>query len=745
MIGIATRVQSDNRDVPESKKSKSLWQNQAWFIPLLVAVVLNFAQLNQEGYANTYYAAGVKSMLTSWHNFFFVSFDSGGFVSLDKPPLGFWIEATSAKLFGFSGWSILFPEALAGVLAVVVLYYLVARVFGRFAGFFAALTLALMPVTVVTDRNNTIDSLLVLTLLLATWAITLAAETGKLHRVILCAILVGLGFNIKMLQAYLVLPAFVLVYLLASPVRWRTRIWHLVLALVVLLVVSLSWAVAVDLTPASQRPFVSDSGTNSELSLILGYNGLGRVLQLFSHQSSGVVHIFGIAVDMDIIPGMSPGIGNASLLRLWNQGLAGQASWLLIFALAGLLLVAIRTRPHLPLDQRWQALVIWGAWLLITVGYFSFARFFHTYYLIMLGPAIAAMVGISLATLWDDYRQTGWRGWLLPALLLVTVGVQAFILVHYPQWSQWLTPLVVGLCMLATLVLVLTRLRPDARWRLASLSITVGMLALLIAPATWDVISLRNGNGGQWLPEAGPNAMGGFGGFGGGQRNPGANRRFQGGPGRGIAQGQGGPGFGAGQGSSGNTGGQRESNAGRGQGDPGGFGGGAAGGLTVAGANWDVLDPRLVSYLEAQQGHTRFLVATTTSTYASIFILKTNQPAMALGGYQGWDRIVTPVQLAAMVKNGTVRFFYLSADQQNSSRAQGQSGSGPQGGPGANGGPQGRNNAIEQKLNSTNDDLVQWVTTSCTAVPSNLWQTSSTSSGGNRAGGMQLYDCASAK
>jgi 4-amino-4-deoxy-L-arabinose transferase-like glycosyltransferase len=150
-----------------------------------------------------------------------------------------------------------------------------------------------------------------------------------------------------------------------------------------------------------------------------------------------------------------------------------------------------------------------------------------------------------------------------------------------------------------------------------------------------------------------------------------------------------------------------------------------------------------VSYLEAQQGHTRFLVATTTSSYASIFMLKTNQPAMALGGYQGWDRIVTPTQLATMVKNGTVRFFYLSANQQNNG-AQGQPGGGTQGGNAANGGPQGGSNSTTAKLDSTNDDLVQWVTKSCTAVPSNLWQTSTMSSGG-RAGGMQLYDCASVK
>ena len=133
-----------------------------------------------EGYANSYYAAAVKSMLQSWHNFFFVSFDPGGFVTVDKPPLGFWIQTTSAKLFGFSGFSILLPEALAGVLSVGVLYRLVRRFFGPIAGLLAALFLAITPISVVTNRNNTIDSLLVLCSLAAAWVTLRAAERGQL-------------------------------------------------------------------------------------------------------------------------------------------------------------------------------------------------------------------------------------------------------------------------------------------------------------------------------------------------------------------------------------------------------------------------------------------------------------------------------------------------------------------------------------------------------------------------------------
>ncbi|MFN8514496.1 MAG: glycosyltransferase family 39 protein [Chloroflexia bacterium] len=148
---------------------------------LAVAAALNCIGLAAEGYANSYYAATVKSMLTSWHNFFFVSYDPGGFVTVDKPPLGFWIQAAFAKVLGFHGWSILLPQALAGVASVALLYYLVRRTWGPLAGCVAALALALTPISVVTNRNNTIDSLLVLTLLGAAWAVTKAIESPR-HR-----------------------------------------------------------------------------------------------------------------------------------------------------------------------------------------------------------------------------------------------------------------------------------------------------------------------------------------------------------------------------------------------------------------------------------------------------------------------------------------------------------------------------------------------------------------------------------
>lgn len=240
----------------------SLWHRLVLGAILLTSIFMNFYQLGQNGFGNLFYAAGVRSMVDSLHNFFFVSYDPGGFVTVDKPPLGFWLQAISVKLFGFAPFSIFLPQALAGVLAVLVLFCLVRRHFGIVAGLLAALALAISPLSVVTARNNTIDSTLVLVLLLGAWAIMLAAETGRWRWLLLSAALIGLGFNIKMLEAYLVLPAFGLLYLLAAPRKFWLRSGQLLVALLVLLIVSLSWAVTVDLTPPSQRPYVGSSKGN---------------------------------------------------------------------------------------------------------------------------------------------------------------------------------------------------------------------------------------------------------------------------------------------------------------------------------------------------------------------------------------------------------------------------------------------------------------------------------------------------
>src|ERR1700730_11212655 len=262
-------IPPDEAEQPIAPPGKKRWFARHRFALggiLLISIVMNFYALGKNGFGS-YYPAAIRSMLDSWHNFLFVAYDPGGFVSIDKPPVGFWLDAASAKLFGFNSVSILLPSALAGVLSVVLLYYLVRRHFGVGAGLLAALALALSPISILTNRNITIDSTLALTLLVGAWAVLRAAETGKLRWLLLTAVIVGIGFNIKMLEAYLVVPAFGLLYLLAAPKSIWKRVGHLALAGVVLLVVSFSWVAAVDLTPASQRPYVGSTQDNSELNL----------------------------------------------------------------------------------------------------------------------------------------------------------------------------------------------------------------------------------------------------------------------------------------------------------------------------------------------------------------------------------------------------------------------------------------------------------------------------------------------
>ena len=386
--------------------------------------------------------------------------------------------------------------------------------------------------------------------------------------------------------------------------------------------------------------------------------------------------------------------------------------WVLPLALLGLAVGGWQTMQEAASPDRLRrrlAVGLWGGWLVTVGGFFDLARFFHLYYLIMLGPAIAGLVGIGSVTLMRWYGEGGWRAWLLPPALVVAALVQAHILANYPTWSRWLTPLIVGASIVAAVILALIRLPMLRSPAVARIAWVGGMLVLLLAPFEWSALSVRAGNGGAWLPQAGPQMM-----FGGPPRGGNIPRTSGAFPGRGVA-GQPTPANGGGF-----PGGVPTASDGRaGPGGNGSFGFGGGGAMTFAGNQWNSLDPNLVSYLRANQGTDRYVVATPTSSYASLFILATDQPALALGGYQGWDRIVTPTDLARMVADDTVRFFYLG---------------GGGAGPGAANG-------------DTNADLSQWVKTRCAAVPPSAWGSTSATNG--RAGGVggfgqanQLYDCA---
>lgn len=273
----AARAPRAHRHAAGDSEGPVLLHRLALAAILGLAAAMNLYQLSRNSWANTFYSAGVKSMLRSLHNFIYISFDPGGLISLDKPPLSIWLQAVSAKIFGFTPMSLLLPEALAGVLGVWALYMAMARPFGRLAALLGALCLAVFPALVAVSRDNNPDALLIALMTLSCWIAIRAIESGRLRSIVLCGIFVGLAFETKTLAAYLVVPGIALGYLVCAPGPLRARIVKLCLAGAAMVVVSLSWLLFVDATPASHRPYVGSSTDNSEIGLTFGYNGFGRI------------------------------------------------------------------------------------------------------------------------------------------------------------------------------------------------------------------------------------------------------------------------------------------------------------------------------------------------------------------------------------------------------------------------------------------------------------------------------------
>ncbi len=319
------------------------WARPAMWGVLVLAAVLYMWALGSNGYANNYYAAAIYSGTQSWKAFFFGALDSGSFITVDKPPFALWVMGLSARIFGFGAWSMLLPQAVAGVAAVWLVHSAVrrgvadrlSRKAAHAAALIAALVMTLTPITVAINRDNNPDTILVFLLVAAAWFCQEAIRTGRMRSLLVSALLIGLAFNTKMLQAYLVLPAFALVYLYAAPGRWLRRLGHLLAAGAALLVSSGWWMVVVDLWPASSRPYVGGSENNTVWDLVIGYNGLGRIFGRGGPGGGG----FG--------GGGGASFGGASGAdRLFNDIVAGQISWLLPFAavalVAGLILTTRR-------------------------------------------------------------------------------------------------------------------------------------------------------------------------------------------------------------------------------------------------------------------------------------------------------------------------------------------------------------------------------------------------------------------
>lgn len=652
------------------RKLKNNYHFIALFFIAALSFALNFYAISNNGTGNEYYAACIKSMTQSFHNFFFVSFDPAGMVTVDKSPLGLWIQAISVLIFGYHGWSMLLPQALAGTASCLMLYALTAKYFGRPAGLVSSLIFALTPAVVVVSRNNTMDMQLIFVLLVATWLLFKAIESGKWRFLFWAALFVGLGFNIKMLQAYMILPAIALTYLFFAKGKVSKRLIAGLISIAIMLAVSFAWVFAVELTPASSRPYVDSTSGNSMLELIIGHNGTERLFgsgmgggfgggapsdgstrfddgtqtdatsSATSQENSapdGTPSQTGEAKDGSNngqppqLPGNSAEgsgqqsggfdgqdshrtdgqngfagagmggseIGTASPIRLWTTNLYGQSSWLLLFAIL-CIFGCIQKTAMRKKEMSQGAIVYWALWLAAMAGFFSFAGFYHRYYLCMMAPAIAVLSGVGIVTMYRGFRhkKETWKGYVRPVFLLIAllanIALEIYYVLSYSELKVWLLPVIAATAAVGIILLMVSLFK--SKRVLLILSTAALVVSSLAAPLYWaltPVMYVPNAT----MPYAGP--------------------ELSGSGGRGFAGGQ--------------TDGAQSSASG--------------------------LEEYLVNHYEEGS----FLVVSQRSSDVAQYIIDTGLPCYAYGGFLGSDNSLSLDQLKSYVAEGKITYFLVSS------------------------------------------------------------------------------------
>ena len=641
-------------------------EDPAWVRPALLGLVavtalLYLVDLGASGYANSFYSAAVQAGSKSWKAFFFGSFDSSNFITVDKPPASLWVMEISARLFGVNAWSILVPQALEGIASVALLYVTVRRRFSAPAALIAGAVLALTPVAALMFRFNNPDALLTLLLVAAAYALTRALEGGSTRWLLLAFSLVGFGFLAKMLQALTVVPGFAAVYLIAAPVSVRRRLAQLLASGTALFLAAAWWVAIVSLWPASSRPYIGGSQDNSILNLIFGYNGFGRIT---GNEAGSVVggHVFGTGTAATGLGGGGQSgsmWGPTGIGRLFGSEMGTQISWLLPAALVFTAVVLWGTRRARRTDGRRAAVLIWATWLVVTGLVFSYAQgIIHPYYTVVLAPAIGALVGIGVAWTWAR-RETLFARLSLAAALGGTSVWAYALLDRTPTWHPSLRYAVVA-AGLATAALVAAGPVVWGRSRVARRAILLAaLLAALAAPAAYSMQTAATAQSGS-LPAAGP--AGAVSGAGAGPRR--CARRVRSGRRRSAATGRlrarrarrRTASRGARQSPSGSRGWIRTLRAGR-AGRPGqhrgGASGGALGGLLQSGTP----SKALVSLLQKDATSYRWVAAVVGSNSAAGVQLASGDPVMAIGGFNGTDPWPTLAVFEADVAAGDIHYF----------------------------------------------------------------------------------------
>jgi 4-amino-4-deoxy-L-arabinose transferase-like glycosyltransferase len=626
------------------------WARPALLALLVATALLYLIGLSRNGWANEFYAAAVQAGTKSWKAFLFGSVDSSSFITVDKTPLFLWPMELTARVFGLNSWTLLIPQALEGVATVGVLYTTVRRWFGPAAGIIAGAVMALTPVATLMFRFDNPDAMLVLLMTLAAYATTRAIGSGRTRWIALAGALLGLGYLAKMLQAFLVLPAMALAYLICGKPRLGKRIWQLLVGGGALLAAS-GWWVAIDLlTPGADRPYVGGSTDNNILNLTFSYNGLGRLTGEGGPGGGG-----------------GGGFGGATgFTRLFQADMGGQIAWLLPAALIALAVMLWVSRRAPRTDRTRAAALVWGGWLLVTALVLSFMfGIIHPYYTIALAPAIAALAGIGASGLWQ-IRHTWLARGTLAVGLVVTAAVAWVLLDRSSTWLPWLRVVIVIAAVVAVgLIVAGPALRPGtARGRTALAAAgSLAVIAGLAGPFAYSLDTAATTHTGS-IPSAGPTVASSFGGTGGGTF-----------PGRTGSSGQ--PGSGESPGDSGFPGSEGTASSGtlpertgsEGRPASGEFPGGtgrsadgrsgfASGGTAGGPGGATGTNAALGKLLENGASGYKWAAAAVSSTSAASLELSSNGvPVMAIGGFTGSDPAPSLAEFKKLVAEHEIHYF----------------------------------------------------------------------------------------
>ncbi|MFD3405786.1 glycosyltransferase family 39 protein [Kribbella sp. NPDC058693] len=631
-----TRPPGRLRRLVRGPSGQAAYVRPSVFAMLVGTAFLYLWNLTASGYGNSFYAAAELAGTQSWKAWLFGSLDAGNAITVDKPPGALWVATAFARVFGFNSFTVLAPQAFMGIAAVGLLYLTVRRLAGPGAGLVAGSALALTPVAVLMFRFNNPDALLVLLMAAAAYFVVRSLEKASVRWLALAGVAIGFAFLTKMGQAFLVLPAFGLVYLIAAPASLRRRLLHLVGALGAV-IVSAGWYVAlIEVWPASSRPYIGGSTNNSLLELALGYNGLGRLLGGQGNGGGG--------------GGGNTGFGGSTgITRMFGSSFGAEISWLLPTALIALVGGLWVTRRAARTDLMRAGFVLWGGWLLVTALVFSFmSGTVHPYYAVALAPAIAGLVAMGVVV--------GRRArWLLAAMVLATGLWDYVLLARTPDFLPWakyavLTAGILG----AVLLLAARRLRHATPAAVLAITLSLGLGTTAYAASTAS--HPHNGS----IPTSGPSttAMGGGGGMPGGSNSGGPGGSGGTPPSRPGTSGTTGTTGTSGSSTSGTSGSSSTSTSG--SSTSGSAGSAGVSGSARAGGTGGEASSELTALLEKTT--TTWAAATSGSQSAASLELATGKSVIAIGGFSGSDDAPTLAQFKQWVAEGKIA-YYISGGQ----------------------------------------------------------------------------------